>query len=113
MLAKGGQTSAPSATIVSTKSNQPTFFSLDQQRSPKDYDNFTPYSPTLSASKLSLLYCRANALIHAWLGRTLAAEKKFDEAVTEANAALKIEPPVGSALAWAHVTLGQAAMARH
>ncbi len=54
----------------------------------------------------------SNALIHAWLGRTLAAEKKFDEAVTEANAAIKIEPPVGSALAWAHVTLGQAAMAR-
>ncbi|HJQ27641.1 MAG TPA: tetratricopeptide repeat protein [Blastocatellia bacterium] len=55
----------------------------------------------------------SNALIHAWLGRTLAAEKKFDEAVTEANAAIKIEPPVGSALAWAHVTLGQAAMARN
>ena len=54
-----------------------------------------------------------NALIHAWLGRTLAAEKKFDEATSEANAAIKIEPPVGSALAWAHVTLGQAAMARN
>jgi TolA-binding protein len=53
-----------------------------------------------------------NALIHAWLARTLAAEKKFDEAVAEANAAIKTEPPVGSALAWAHVTLGQAAMAR-
>jgi hypothetical protein len=54
-----------------------------------------------------------NALIHAWLARTLAAEKKFDEATSEANAAIKIEPPVGSGLAWAHVTLGQAAMARN
>ncbi|MEN3332978.1 MAG: hypothetical protein V7641_2343 [Blastocatellia bacterium] len=54
-----------------------------------------------------------NALIHAWLARTLAAQKKFDEATSEANAALKIEPAVGSALAWAHVTLGQAAMARN
>ena len=53
-----------------------------------------------------------NALIRAWLGRVLAAEKKFDEASSEANAAAAIEPPVGSALAWAHVTLGQAAMAR-
>jgi tetratricopeptide (TPR) repeat protein len=52
-------------------------------------------------------------LIHAWLGRTLAAQKKFDEATSEANAAIKIEPAVGSALAWAHVTLGQAAMARN
>jgi TolA-binding protein len=54
-----------------------------------------------------------NALIHAWLGRALAAEKKFDEATAEANAAIKIEPAVGSALAWAHVTLGQAAAARN
>ncbi|MFL6213691.1 MAG: tetratricopeptide repeat protein [Blastocatellia bacterium] len=54
-----------------------------------------------------------NALIHAWLARTLAAEKKFDEATSEANAAIKIEPAVGSALAWAHVTLGQAALARN
>jgi len=55
----------------------------------------------------------ANALIHAWLARTLAAQKKFDEAVSEANAALKIEPAVGSALAWAHISLGQAAMGRN
>jgi TolA-binding protein len=54
-----------------------------------------------------------NPLIHAWLARTLAAEKKFDEAAAEANAAIKIEPADGSALAWAHVTLGQAAMARN
>jgi len=54
-----------------------------------------------------------NALIHAWLARTLSAEKKFDEATSEANTAIKIEPAVGSALAWAHVALGQAAMARN
>jgi hypothetical protein len=54
----------------------------------------------------------ANAMLHAWLARALAAEKKFDEAVKEANAAISVQPPVGSALAWAHITLGQAAMAR-
>ncbi|HXG64636.1 MAG TPA: hypothetical protein VNO70_05985, partial [Blastocatellia bacterium] len=53
-----------------------------------------------------------NALIRAWLARTLAAQKKNDEAATEANAALKIVPAVGAASAWAHITLGQLALAR-
>ncbi|HEX8090238.1 MAG TPA: tetratricopeptide repeat protein, partial [Blastocatellia bacterium] len=53
-----------------------------------------------------------NPVLHAWLARTLAAQKKMDEAVGEANAAIKIDPPVGSALAWAHITLAQAALAR-
>jgi hypothetical protein len=52
-----------------------------------------------------------NALIHAWLARTLAAEKKMSEAASEANIAIKIEPPVGAALAWSHITLGQTALA--
>ncbi len=52
-----------------------------------------------------------NALIHAWLARALAAQKKMSEAATEAEAAIKIEPPVGAALAWAYITLGQVAMA--
>jgi len=54
-----------------------------------------------------------NPLIQAWLARTLAAESKFDEAATQAAAALKYQPPVGSATAWARITLGQAAMNRN
>ena len=53
-----------------------------------------------------------NAVLHAWLARTLAAQKKMDEAAGEANSAIKIEPPTGPALAWARVTLGQVSMAR-
>ncbi len=54
-----------------------------------------------------------NSLVRAWLARSLAAQNKADEAVREANAAIKIEPAVGSALAWAHITLGQIALARN
>lgn len=52
-----------------------------------------------------------NSLIHAWLARALAAQKKMSEAATEADAAIKTEPPVGAALAWAYITLGQVATA--
>ncbi|HKA22051.1 MAG TPA: tetratricopeptide repeat protein [Blastocatellia bacterium] len=52
-----------------------------------------------------------NAVLHAWLARTLAAQKKMDEAAAEANTALKTEPP--TALAWAHITLGQVALSRN
>ena len=52
-----------------------------------------------------------NAVMHAWLARTLAAQKKMDEAAGEANAALKIEPP--TSLAWARITLGQVALSRN
>jgi tetratricopeptide repeat protein len=55
----------------------------------------------------------SNPLLHAWLARALAAQKKMDEAAAEATAAIKAEPPVGSALAWSRVTLGQAALARN
>lgn len=54
-----------------------------------------------------------NAVLHAWLARTLAAQKKMDEAAVEANAAIKVDPPLGPALAWARVTLGQVAMAHN
>ena len=54
-----------------------------------------------------------NAVLHAWLARALAAQKKMDEAAGEANAAIKIDPPAGPALAWGRVTLGQVAMARN
>lgn len=54
-----------------------------------------------------------NALLHAWLARTLAAQKKMDEAVSEATAAIKIDPPIGPAHAWARIALGQAALARN
>jgi TolA-binding protein len=52
-----------------------------------------------------------NAVLHAWLARTLAAQKKMDEAAAEANAVLKTEPP--TALAWARITLGQVALSRN
>jgi tetratricopeptide (TPR) repeat protein len=54
-----------------------------------------------------------NATVHAWLARTLAAQSKNDEAVREANLALGITPTPTSALAWAHVTLGQIALAKN
>ncbi|HET8674396.1 MAG TPA: tetratricopeptide repeat protein [Blastocatellia bacterium] len=54
-----------------------------------------------------------NSLVRAWLARALAAQNKADEAVREANAAIKIEPAGGSALAWAHITLGQIALGRN
>ncbi|MEK6322835.1 MAG: hypothetical protein AABN33_14260 [Acidobacteriota bacterium] len=54
-----------------------------------------------------------NAVLHAWLARTLAAQKKMDEAAVEANIVIKFDPPVGPALAWARVTLGQVAMSRN
>src|SRR6185503_7179332 len=57
-------------------------------------------------------YDPTNATLHSWLARTFAAQKKFDDATREANAAIKVEPPVASALAWAHITLAQAALAR-
>ncbi len=50
---------------------------------------------------------------HAWLARTLAAEKKNEEAVSEANAAIKVEPATGSALAWAYITLGQISLGKN
>ncbi len=69
---------------------------------------------TLAEAKLreALRTTPNNALLRAWLGRALAAQNKGDEAIREANAALKIEPPTGGALAWAHITLGQVYSAR-
>jgi hypothetical protein len=54
-----------------------------------------------------------NAVLHAWLARSLAAQKKMDEAAAEANTVVKFDPPAGAALAWARVTLGQVALARN
>ncbi|HWO02437.1 MAG TPA: hypothetical protein VNS63_24540, partial [Blastocatellia bacterium] len=54
-----------------------------------------------------------NPLLHAWLARTLAAEKKMDGVAPEAAAASKVDPPVGAALAWAHISLGQMTLARN
>jgi Tfp pilus assembly protein PilF len=54
-----------------------------------------------------------NATIHAWLARTLAAQNKNDEAVRAANAALAITPAPAGAIAWAHITLGQIALAKN
>ena len=54
-----------------------------------------------------------NARLHGWLSRVLAAQNRNDDAIASANAALKIEPRVSSALAWAHITLGQIALAKN
>jgi len=54
-----------------------------------------------------------NAVIRSWLARSLAALNKTDEAVSEANAAIKIDPPAGGSTAWAYITLGQVALARN
>jgi len=54
-----------------------------------------------------------NAMLHAWLARALSAQKKFDEATAEANVVIRTAPPVGAALAWARITLGQAALAKN
>ncbi|HJQ70301.1 MAG TPA: tetratricopeptide repeat protein [Blastocatellia bacterium] len=54
-----------------------------------------------------------NSLVRAWLARSLAAQNKADEALREANEVIKAEPAVGSAVAWAHITLGQIALARN
>jgi tetratricopeptide (TPR) repeat protein len=53
-----------------------------------------------------------NALLHAWLARALAAQNKFDEAAAEAKSASTMEPPLVSAVAWSHITLGQVALAK-
>ncbi len=53
-----------------------------------------------------------NPMLHAWFARALAASNKPDEAATEANAAIKITPPMGAALTWAHISLGQIAMTK-
>jgi tetratricopeptide (TPR) repeat protein len=52
-------------------------------------------------------------LLHAWLGRVLLAEGKIDQADREAEAAIKTVPPLASALTWAHITMGQIALARN
>ena len=54
-----------------------------------------------------------NPLLHAWLARALVALKKTDDAAAEAAAAIKVDPPVGPALALAHTALGQVALARN
>lgn len=54
-----------------------------------------------------------NAVLHAWLARTLLAQKKMEEAAVEATAAMKVEPAVSPALAWARITLGQVALSRN
>ena len=75
--------------------------------------NKTQLADAESKLRQAVSYDPRNALLHAWLARTLAAEKKLDEAVAEANAAIKAEPPIGPALGWARITLGQVALARN
>jgi aminopeptidase N len=54
-----------------------------------------------------------NELVLAWLSRALFAQNKLDEAQRAATSAIQSDLPASNALAWAHITLGQAAMARN
>jgi tetratricopeptide (TPR) repeat protein len=75
--------------------------------------NRAEYAEAETKLRQALRSSPETALLRAWLARTLAAQKKLDEAAAEANAAIKVEPPAGPALAWAHITLGQVALARN
>jgi hypothetical protein len=75
--------------------------------------NKTQYAEAEAKLREAVRFDPRNATLHGWLARTLAAQKKMDEAASEANAAIKTDPPVGGALAWARVTLGQVALARN
>jgi len=55
----------------------------------------------------------ADPLLHAWLGRVLMTENKLDQAGLQATAATKTVPAIASALTWAHITMGQIALARN
>jgi tetratricopeptide (TPR) repeat protein len=63
--------------------------------------------------KQALARDAANPLVHAWLARSFVSEKRYDEAEAEANLTLKTEPQVGSAVAWARISLGQVALAKN
>ncbi|HEY7543467.1 MAG TPA: tetratricopeptide repeat protein, partial [Blastocatellia bacterium] len=65
------------------------------------------YAQAEAKLREALRYSPHNSLLHAWLARALAAQNKHDEAMSEANAAIKTEPPTGGALAWAHIAMGQ------
>lgn len=70
------------------------------------------YAQAESKLKEALRYSPHNSLLRAWLARALAAQNKHDEATSEANAAIKTEPPTGGALAWAHIAMAQTLAAR-
>src|SRR5262249_32779491 len=71
------------------------------------------FAQSESSLRHALQEARRNPLLHAWLARTLAAQNKFDEAAAEARSAASADPPLLSALAWSHITLGQVALAKN
>jgi tetratricopeptide (TPR) repeat protein len=75
--------------------------------------NRTQYAEAETKLKQAIGFDRRNAVLHAWLARTLMAQKKTDEAAAEATAAMRVEPTVSPALAWARITLGQVALSRN
>ncbi len=70
------------------------------------------YAQAEAKLKEALRHSPHNSLLRAWLARALAAQSKHDEATSEANAAIKTEPPTGGALAWARIAMAQALAAR-
>jgi len=75
--------------------------------------NRTQYAEAETKLKQAIGFDPRNAVLHAWLARTQMAQKKVDEAVSAATAAMRIEPTVSPALAWARITLGQVALSRN
>jgi len=75
--------------------------------------NKSQYSDAEAKLRQALRLEPHNAVFHAWLGRALASQKKMDEAAAEGNTAIKLDPPMGPALAWARITLGQVALAHN
>lgn len=75
--------------------------------------NRTQYPEAETKLKQAIGFDPRNAVLHAWLARTFMAQKKPEEAAAEANAAMKVEPAVSAALAWARITLGQVALSRN
>jgi tetratricopeptide (TPR) repeat protein len=70
------------------------------------------YAQAEAKLKEALRSAPHNSLLRAWLARALAAGSKHDEAMTEAAAAIKTEPPTGGALAWARIAMAQSLAAR-
>ncbi|MEW6209313.1 MAG: tetratricopeptide repeat protein [Acidobacteriota bacterium] len=70
------------------------------------------YAQAEAKLKEALRLAPHNSLLRAWLARALAAQGKHDEAMNEAAAAIKTEPPTGGALAWARIAMAQSLVAR-
>jgi hypothetical protein len=74
--------------------------------------NKSEFAVAVEKLKLAVKESPQNSALHAWLARALIGDNKPDEAMAEANIALKIEPALPSALSWSHYVMGQVAALR-